>query len=53
MEKFDGSGASAIAEVKLHLQRSVIGWVTKNLLLKLPRASAGTLSRRSRLHVQS
>jgi hypothetical protein len=42
--------ASAIAEVK---QRwSVIEWGTKNLL-SLLRESEGTLSRRSRLHLQS
>jgi hypothetical protein len=41
----------SVAEVK---QRwSVIGWVTKNYYLELPSASEGTLSRCSRLHLQS
>jgi hypothetical protein len=34
-------------------QRSVIGWVTKIDYLELLRASEGTLSRWSRLHLQS
>jgi hypothetical protein len=34
-------------------QRSVIGWVTKIFYLELLRASGGTLSRWSRLHLQS
>jgi hypothetical protein len=34
-------------------QRSVIGWVTKLFYIQLLRASEGTLSRCSRLHLQS
>jgi hypothetical protein len=44
--KFDSPAVSAIAEFKERW--SVIGWVTKNLF----RASEGTLSRWSRLHLQ-
>jgi hypothetical protein len=43
----------AIAEAKQRSQWSVIGWVTKNYYLKLFRASQGTLSRWSQLHLQS
>jgi hypothetical protein len=43
----------AIAEPKQRSQRSVIGWVTKIYYLELLRASEGTLSRWSRLHLQS
>jgi hypothetical protein len=41
----------AIAEVKQHW--SVIGWVTKNFISRVSRASEGTLSRWSRLYLQS
>jgi hypothetical protein len=43
----------AIAEAKHWSQWPVIGWETKIYYLKLLRASAGTLSRWSRLHLQS
>jgi hypothetical protein len=43
---------SVITEAKQRSQRSVIGWVTKIYYLKLLRASEGTLSRWSRLHLQ-
>ncbi|RVE50430.1 hypothetical protein evm_004967 [Chilo suppressalis] len=43
----------AIVEVKQLPQWSVIGWVTKNIYLEFLRASEGTLSRWSRLHLQS
>jgi hypothetical protein len=43
----------AIAEAKQRSQKSVIGWVTKIYYLELLRASEGTLSRWSRLHLQS
>jgi hypothetical protein len=43
----------AIAEAKQRSQWSVIGWVTKIDYLELLRASEGTLSRWSRLHLQS
>jgi hypothetical protein len=43
----------AIAEAKHRCQWPVIGWVTKINYLELLRASAGTLSRWSRLHLQS
>jgi hypothetical protein len=43
----------AIAEAKQRSQRSVIGWVTKIYYLELLRAFEGTLSRWSRLHLQS
>jgi hypothetical protein len=43
----------AIAEVKQRSQRPVIGWVTKIYYLGLFRASEGTLSCWSRLHLQS
>jgi hypothetical protein len=42
-----------IAETQQHSQWSVIGWVTKNYYLELLRASESTLSRWSRLHLQS
>jgi hypothetical protein len=42
-----------IAEDKQRPQWSVIGWVTKIYYLDLLRASADTLSRWSRLHLQS
>jgi hypothetical protein len=43
----------AIAGAKQRSQWSVIGWVTKIDYLELLRASEGTLSRWSRLHLQS
>jgi hypothetical protein len=43
----------AIAEAKHRSQWPVIGWVTKIYYLELLRASEGTLSRWSRLHLQS
>jgi hypothetical protein len=43
----------AIAEAKQRSQWSVIGWVNKIYYLKLLHASEGTLSRWSRLHLQS
>jgi hypothetical protein len=43
----------AIAEAKQRSQWSVIGWVTKIYYLDLLRASEGTLSRWSRLYLQS
>jgi hypothetical protein len=43
----------AIAEAKQRSQWSVIGWVAKIYYLELLRASEGTLSRWSRLHLQS
>jgi hypothetical protein len=43
----------AIAETKQRFQRSVIGWVTKIYYLEFLRASEGTISRWSRLHLQS
>jgi hypothetical protein len=43
----------AIAETKQRPQKSVIGWVTKIYFLELLRAAEGTLSRWSRLHLQS
>jgi hypothetical protein len=43
----------AIGEAKQRSQWSVIGWVTKIYYLKLLRATEGTLSRWSRLHLQS
>jgi hypothetical protein len=42
-----------IAKAKQRSQWSVIGWVTKLYYLELLRASEGTLSRWSRLHLQS
>jgi hypothetical protein len=42
-----------IAEAKHRSQWPVIGWVTKIYYLELLRASEGTLSRWSRLHLQS
>jgi hypothetical protein len=44
---------SAIAEAKQRSQWSVTGWVTKIYYFELLRASEGTLSRWSRLHLQS
>jgi hypothetical protein len=41
----------AIAEAKHQSQFQVLGWVTKIYYLKLLRASEGTLSRWSRLHL--
>jgi hypothetical protein len=43
----------AIAEAKHRFQWPVLGWVTKIYYLELLRASEGTLSRWSRLHLQS
>jgi hypothetical protein len=40
-------------EAKQRSQRSVIGWVTKIYYLELLRTSEGTLSRWSRLQLQS
>jgi hypothetical protein len=40
-------------EAKQHSQRPVIGWVTKIYYLELLRTSERTLSRWSRLHLQS
>jgi hypothetical protein len=42
-----------IVEAKQRSQWSVIGWVTKIYYLELLRALEGTLSRWSRLHLQS
>jgi hypothetical protein len=42
----------AIAEPEQCSQRSVIGWVNKICYLELLRASEGTISRWSRLHLQ-
>jgi hypothetical protein len=42
-----------IVEAKQLSQRRVIGWLTKIYYFELDRASEGTLSRRSRLHLQS
>jgi hypothetical protein len=42
-----------IAEAKHRSQWPVLGWVTKIYYLKLLRASEGTLSRYSRLYLQS
>jgi hypothetical protein len=47
------SARRAIAEAKQRSQRPVIGWVTKIYYLELLRASEGTWSRWSRLHLQS
>jgi hypothetical protein len=47
------SARRAIAEAKQRSQRSVIGQVTKIYYFELLRASEGTLSRWSRLHLQS
>jgi hypothetical protein len=44
VEALDGA-RRAIAEVKQHLQRLVIGWVIKKYYLELLRDSEGTLSR--------
>jgi hypothetical protein len=52
-EELDGSAVSAIAEAKQRSQWSFIGWVTKIHYLELLRASEGTLSHWSRLHLQS
>jgi hypothetical protein len=43
----------AIVEAKHRSQWPVLGWVTKIYYLELLRASAGALSRWSRLHLQS
>jgi hypothetical protein len=43
----------AIAEAKQRSQWSAIGWVTKIYYLELLCASEGTLTRWSRLHLQS
>jgi hypothetical protein len=43
----------AIAEAKQRSQRPVLGWVTKIFYLEVLRASEVTLSRWSRLHLQS
>jgi hypothetical protein len=43
----------AIAEAKHRTQWPIFGWVTKIYYLELLRASEGTLSRWSRLHLQS
>jgi hypothetical protein len=43
----------AIAEAKHRSQWPVLGWVTKIYYLELFRASEGTLSHWSRLHLQS
>jgi hypothetical protein len=60
MEELDGPAVGAlqrvsraIVEAKQRSQRSVLGWVAKIYYLKLLRASEGTLSRWSRLHLQS
>ncbi|RVE41254.1 hypothetical protein evm_014099 [Chilo suppressalis] len=45
--------SAAVVELKQLSQWSDIGWVTKNYDLELLRASEGTLSRWSRLHLQS
>jgi hypothetical protein len=55
IEELDGPvirAIRAIAEAKQCSQWSVVGWVTKIYYLEL-RTSAGTLSRWSRLHLQS
>jgi hypothetical protein len=43
----------AIAEPKQYSQRPATGWMTKIYYLELLRASEGTLSRWSPLHLQS
>jgi hypothetical protein len=43
----------AITEAKHRSQCPVLGWLTKMYYLKLLRASEGTLSRWSRLHLKS
>jgi hypothetical protein len=53
VEDFDGPARRAITEAKQRSQRSAIGWVTKIYYLELLRASEDTLSRWSRLHLQS
>jgi hypothetical protein len=56
VEELDGYAVRAlraIAEAKQRSQRPVIGWVTKIYYLELLRASEGTLSNWSRLHLQS
>jgi hypothetical protein len=53
VEELDGRAVSAIAEAKHRSQWPVLGWVTKIYYLELLRASEGTLSRWSRLHLQS
>jgi hypothetical protein len=49
----DQCARRAIAEAKHRSQWPVLGWVTKIYYLELLRASEGTLSRWSRLHLQS
>jgi hypothetical protein len=44
---------SSIVEAKQRSQRPIIGWVTKINYFELLRVSEGTLSRWSRLHLQS
>jgi hypothetical protein len=53
IEDLDCPTVSAIAEAKQRSKWSVIGWVTKLYCLQLLRASERTLSRWSRLHLQS
>jgi hypothetical protein len=53
IEELDGPAVSAIAEAKQRSQRSVLGWVIQTYYLELLRALEGTLSRWSRLHLQS
>jgi hypothetical protein len=50
-EELDGPAVGAITEAKQRSQRSVIVWVTKIYYLELLRASEGTLSRWSGLHL--
>jgi hypothetical protein len=49
----DQCARRAIAKVNQRSQRSVIGWVHKIYYLVLLRASEGTSSRCSQLHLQS
>jgi hypothetical protein len=49
----DQCARRAIAEAKLQSQWPVLGCVTKIYYLELLRASEGTISRWSRLHLQS
>jgi hypothetical protein len=51
-EELDDPAVSAIAETKQRSQWSVTGWVIKIYYPELLRASEGTLSRWSRLHLQ-
>jgi hypothetical protein len=55
LEELDGRAISALGvrSRKHWSQWPVIGWVTKIYYLELLRASEGTLSRWSRLHLQS